>query len=126
MKIKQILIKIIAIIFILQLIVLPTTSNAGIWDDVFSQGKSFLDGSESSVDQTELAESLSTIFKVLSGIGVVLSVIIGGILGIKFMTASAEDKAKVKESMIPYVLGCLVIFGAFAIWRLIIQVLQSM
>ena len=42
------------------------------------------------------------------------------------MIASAEDKAKIKEAMIPYVLGCIVIFGAFGIWKLAITILNNL
>ena len=48
------------------------------------------------------------------------------VLGIKFMAASAEDKAKIKESMIPYVVGCIVIYGAFFIWKLAIMVVGDL
>lgn len=43
--------------------------------------------------------------------------LVGTIIGIQFMVASAEDKAKVKEALVPYVIGCAVIFGAFSIWK---------
>ena len=51
--------------------------------------------------------------------------IVGTILGIQFMTASAEDKAKVKEALIPFAVGCAVILGAFAIWSAVIDVMQG-
>lgn len=36
------------------------------------------------------------------------------------MMASAEDKAKVKESLLPFVVGCVVVFGSFGIWKLLV------
>lgn len=41
------------------------------------------------------------------------------------MVASAEDKAKVKEALIPYIVGCIVIFGAFTIWSIAVNMGQS-
>jgi hypothetical protein len=45
---------------------------------------------------------------------------VGTVLGIKFMLGSIEEKAKIKEVLIPYILGCVVVFGAYGIWRLVI------
>ena len=39
------------------------------------------------------------------------------------MLSTAEDKAKVKESLIPYIVGCVIIFSAFIIWKAIIDLL---
>lgn len=50
--------------------------------------------------------------------GIVIAVIIGAFLGIKFMTEGIEGKAKIKEALIPFCIGCIVIFGAFGIWRI--------
>ena len=69
--------------------------------------------------------NIDGIFNVLVALGTVLTVIIGGILGIKFMMASAEDKAKIKEGMIPYATGCVIIYGAFIIWKIIVSVLGA-
>ena len=50
---------------------------------------------------------------------------VGTIIGIQFMMASAEEKAKVKEALIPYVVGCAVIFGAFTIWSIAVNIGQD-
>lgn len=51
--------------------------------------------------------------------------IVGTILGIQFMVASAEDKAKVKEALIPYFIGCAIIFGGFTIWSIVVNIGQD-
>lgn len=139
MKILEYLLKILIILFILQIIVLPVQSSAAsIWDDIFSSGDSFLQkGKEqatssdpksggSVLSDKEIKEANSDIFNALLSVGIVLAVLVGGVLGVKFMIASAEDKAKIKEAMIPYVLGCIVIFGAFGIWKLAITILNNL
>ena len=64
-------------------------------------------------------------YKLLMSIGIVVMLLVGTIIGIKFMVASAEDKAKVKEALVPYVIGCAVIFGAFTIWSIVVNLLQN-
>ena len=51
--------------------------------------------------------------------------LVGTIIGIQFMVASAEDKAKVKEALVPYVIGCAVIFGSFTIWSIAVNLGQD-
>lgn len=75
---------------------------------------------------SDLQSIISDIYNILFPIGVAVTVIIGGVLGTKFMMASADDKAKIKESMIPYVAGCIVIYGAFGIWKLAIIIFSSL
>ena len=47
--------------------------------------------------------------------GIVLSVIVMAVLGIKYMMGSTEEKSEYKKSMVPYVIGALCIFGASTI-----------
>ena len=84
------------------------------WGDIFTTGDDFIKNTDA-----------SSIFKILSTIGVILSVIIGGILGIKFMMASAEDKAQIKEMLIPYIVGCVVIYGAVTIWLIVVKIMEQ-
>ena len=98
------------------------------WGDIFTTGDDFIrkgsDG-QNTIDVNQLRTDASSIFKILSTIGVILSVIIGGILGIKFMLASAEDKAQIKEMLIPYIVGCVVIYGAVTIWMIVVKIMEQ-
>ena len=104
------------------------------WSYIFGLGDSFINKGKAemhsenneTIYEDKIRTNASNIFNILLAIGVVLTVIIGGVLGIKFMVASAEDKAKIKEALIPYILGCVVIYGAFGIWSLIVNILGKM
>ena len=42
------------------------------------------------------------------------------------MMSGAEGKAQIKELLVPYIVGCIVVFGAFAIWKLLVTILSGM
>ena len=52
------------------------------------------------------------IIGVIQTLGSVLSVIVLVILGVKYMMGSTEEKAEYKKTMIPYVVGAVLIFAA--------------
>ena len=76
------------------------------------------------IKQEDLKKVSDIVYNILLIIGIVVAVIVGLILGIKFMTGSVEQKAQVSETLMPYVVGCIVVFGAFGIWRVILNILQ--
>ncbi len=94
--------------------------------DALKDATQFLKGGKDQSKGDFAKDALDGIFNALYIVGSLLTLIIGGFLGIKFMAASAEEKAKIKESMIPYILGCVIIFGAVGIWRLVITILNGM
>ncbi len=77
------------------------------------------------IDTSALKNTSSFIFNILYSIGIVTAVAVGVVLGIQFMVASAADKAKIKETLIAYVVGCLVLFGAYPIWKMIVNLVQT-
>lgn len=82
-------------------------------------------GSSSDMIAGDKIKNLSDIiYNVLLILGTVIAVIVGSVLGIQFITGSVEQKAQVKDSLIPFVIGCVVIFGAFGIWKLVITILR--
>lgn len=84
-------------------------------------------GASTDVIETDKLKNVSdVIYNILLIIGTIIAVIVGTILGIQFITGSVEQKAKVKDSLIPFVIGCVVIFGAFGIWKLVVQIGASM
>ena len=61
------------------------------------------------------------IIGMVQAIGSIVSVLVLVILGIKYMMGSAEEKAEYKKSMIPYLVGAVLVFGASAIGKAVIQ-----
>lgn len=98
-------------------------------DDIMNNGNSFLNaGSESStmIDQNDLKSLSNFISGVLLTIAIGVTVITGAIMGLNFITQSIEEKAKVKESIVPWIIGIIVSFGAFTIWEVAVNLFQSL
>ena len=63
---------------------------------------------------------------VIQTAGVVIAVIILMVLGIKYMMGSAEEKAEYKKTMIPYLVGAILIFAASTIANVVYQFATSL
>ena len=61
------------------------------------------------------------IIGIITTIGVVVAVIVLLVLGIKYMMGSASEKAEYKKTMIPYLVGAILIFGASAITKVVVS-----
>ena len=59
------------------------------------------------------------IVAVVQTVGVVVSVVILLVLGVKYMMGSAEEKADYKKSMIPYLVGAILIFASTTIVNIV-------
>ena len=81
---------------------------------------------ESPINDNALETGSNLLYNVLLTIGIAVALIWGLVLGIQFVTGSLEEKADVKKGLIIYLIGCIVIFGAFGIWRLLLQLLQPL
>lgn len=95
-------------------------------DSIVSDGDSFINASANATDKldtTEMKNVSNTLYNVLLSFGIIIAVVFATILGVQYMTAAAENKAQIKESLIPFFVGCIVVFGAFAIWKAIILIL---
>lgn len=94
--------------------------------DIFDNGDQFIeDGGDGEIDEQSLRDTSNTVFSIVFYIGIALSVGVGGVMGIQLMLASAEEKAKLKERLVPYIIGCIVIFASFTIWRIVVLVLNN-
>ena len=54
----------------------------------------------------------SKILGLVQAVGYAISIIVLSIYGIKYMYAATAEKAKIKEQLIPYVIGAIILFGA--------------
>ena len=125
------IIKIILILIILLLLEPFFCRNINI---VYGEGKGWAGGAEDflgaadsniEIKPEQLNDSSSEIYNILTSIGMIAAVVVGVVLGIQYMFTSAEEKAKVLETILPYIIGCVITFGAFGIWKLLINTLYN-
>ncbi len=118
--------KILTIAF---LIIIILSGKVLAWDTIFSQAGNWIETGESNKDgkirTSNLRDASNDIYNILLAVGTGVAVIVGAILGIKYMTAGIEDKVKVKESLIPYLISCIILFGTFGIWKLAVTITKQ-
>lgn len=90
-------------------------------DNFVNSGKQ---DSENAIDTQVLSDTVDLIYNTLLIVGTCVAVIVATVLGVQFITGSVEQKVKVKESILPFIVGCVVLFGAFGIWRLVIILMR--
>ena len=120
---------IITITFFCIFFLISSNTYATSISDIFTKADEFItmgqSGTVATISENSMQEMSRLLYNVLLIIGIVIAVILGIIIGIKFMTGSVEEKAKVKETLIAYIAGCVVIFGAFGIWKLMINIFSN-
>ena len=127
-KYKKLLINILVIFIILFNLFIPN-AYAGPLQDIMNRAEGFVNNGENGgnvINNDALKEGSNTLYNVLLVIGIAVAFIWGIVLGIQFVTGSLGEKADVKKNLIVYVIGCIIIFGAFGIWRLLLQLLQPL
>lgn len=78
------------------------------------------------IDSKAIQNLSNTIYSILLVVGIIIAIIIGAVIGIMFITGSVEQKADVKKLLIPYIVGCVVVFGSFAIWKIAVTMFSTM
>lgn len=128
MKKLNIIKKIVVSIMIISAISSYQCVQASTIGDAISGGKDFISAANPSsipVNGGAATDVSSNIYNLFLGVAIVVAVVCATYLGVQYMVSSAMDKAKVKESALALALGCLVAFGAFGIWRVLVTMLGT-
>ena len=123
MKIMSIMLVVMMVLF-----TMPTIVNAAdsVWagdvgSDVDAPGlANRLHGTTSGATD-DVVNIGNQIIGIITTVGVVVSVVVLLVLGIKYMMGSASEKAEYKKTMIPYLVGAILIFGASAITKVVVN-----
>ena len=127
-KSLKIILLLIISIFILTTNVFASATVDGIFKDADEFVSGDIDDTDSlhiQVEESSLQKLSNVVSNVLIMLGVFVAFIMAAILGINFMIQSTAEKAKIKEALIPFVIGLIVTFGAFGIWRIAIGLLSQ-
>ena len=118
--------KIVSIILMAMMLITMTTTVMAAGEQVAADiTPSTIDGSTSSVDVTNISTLGNSIVRILTTVGVVASVIVLVVLGIKYMMGSAEEKAEYKKTLMPYVIGAGLVFAASGIANIVYTFMQN-
>lgn len=109
-----------AILMMMILLSVATTAFAATYADPKD-----IDGSSSTVNTDKITKFGNSAVRIVTTIGMVASVIVLVVLGIKYMIGSAEEKAEYKKTLLPYVIGAVLIFAASTIASMVFQFASS-
>lgn len=94
-------------ICLIAMVIISTASTA-----VFALEPGNIKAKDNVTGSAQIESVGSSIVGILQTVGIVLSVVVLIVLGIKYMMGSAEEKAEYKKTMIPYLIGAILIFAA--------------
>ena len=80
----------------------------------------------SNADTSKVVNLGATIVTIMQTVGIVVAIVILLVLGIKYMVGSAEEKAEYKKTMIPYIVGAILIFAATTIVNVVYQIANGL
>lgn len=129
---KKMLIKIIFILITIYLVisniyVVRAEDGGSLLDKMESQANTFLStGSEqSNVNTTAIAENFVGLGQILTMVGAGVLVAVTTYMGIKYLTAGPEAQAKLKVQLVGIVVSGIVIFGAYGIWKIVVDIAKQ-
>lgn len=100
--------KILSILFvIINVIALSTSVFAAVNPNAYT--------GNGSVNTDSIGNFGNNIIKIVSTVASIASVIVLIVLGIKYMMGSAEEKAEYKKTLLPYIIGAVMVFAATSI-----------
>lgn len=118
---KKVLI-VLAIIGIVSIVfagsIFADTSGEGI----YNQAQEWINNATPTVPFQSVWQDLKPIASILMGIGLVVLVCVGSILGVKYMTSGADEKANVKQKLIWFCVAAALIVGATGIFNIVVDV----
>lgn len=93
--------------------------------DIPTQIEKIANGNERA-DATKVVELGATIVTIMQTVGIVVAVVVLLVLGIKYMMGSAEEKAEYKKTMIPYLIGAILIFASTTIVNVVYNIANGL
>ena len=75
------------------------------------------------IDTIQLRKTSDNLYNILLSVATIIAVFVGAFLGIKYMTAGIDKKVDVKQSLFPYLISVIIVFGSLGIWKLVVMIM---
>lgn len=77
-------------------------------------------------DVDRIIEIANPIIGTIKTVGIVIAVITMAILGVKYMTGSVSEKAEYKKTMMPYLVGAIMVVAITQLLGIIIEIVNGL
>ena len=127
LNVLKIILILTVILFILSPDLYATTSMPNA-DELYSQANDFINKGQSSskIDVNTIAEIMKPLASILLGIGTVVLVVVTAVMGVKYIAATPDTRAKLKTQLIGIAVSAIVLFGAYGIWSLAYTIMTDL
>lgn len=128
---KKILYKLLTFFILVISIIFNFTVNVNAFSfqEIFDKAEFFerigLPGANNILSQQTLEEIFIPIGQVLVTIAGIVLVIVTLVMAIKYITANAEQRGKLKQQLVGLVVSTVVIYGAVGIWSIIKNFMEN-
>ena len=123
MKARIIIKMAVLMMFLIVFLSCSYSVNALTLSEMEDKANDFLDkGAGTSIDYTKVTEEFVDLGQILTMVGVGVMIAVTTYMGIKYLTAGPEAQAKLKVQLIGLVVSGVVIFGAYGIWSIVLDV----
>ena len=94
---------------------------------ILSEGKEFINkgSSQTPIKWDEIKKNILPIAHILVAIATVVFMIVGMIMGIKYMISGADERAGIKQKLIWLIIAMVVVYGATGIYNLVVDIMQN-
>lgn len=117
---------VLAMLLIFILLSLHSNVQALSLSEMQTKANNFIEaGSGTSIDYEKVTDEFEDLAQILTMIGIGVMVGVTTYMGIKYLTAGPEAQAKLKVQLIGVVVSGVVIFAAFSIWKLVLQIVSK-
>ena len=116
-------VKIVSIILVIMIALMAVSNVVLAVPDLSADIKDMANGSGN--QPKEVLNLGKTIVSIMQTVGIVVAVVVLLVLGIKYMMGSAEEKAEYKKTMIPYLVGAILIFASTTIVNVVYNIANS-
>lgn len=66
------------------------------------------------------------ILGIVQVVGLGIAVIMLTVMGVKYITASPQEKSQLKETLVPYFIGAILLFGASGILSIVVKFVREL
>lgn len=96
------------------------------WSQLQSSANGFLNkGKNNNVSTSQMSSVFLPAARILLGFAIIVLVGVTIVMGIKYVIATPEEAAKLKQQLIGLVVSAVVIFGAVGIWTLAYNIFNA-